>query len=181
MCQTFGFIPIISLIVTTSTRDRSSCSQLLYLVRAFADNVRAGEILGDHSVQAPKFQVQRADALWGKRLACGSTAGRLTYWGWNPSLLSFLLEYFPFRDIGELSTVSAMIFSARMFLFLVFRLSPGSSGKWVLNEQSGSLLEACSWLETLGQLGPRSEPSACSGLCCSAEGIGSFICVHLDG
>ena len=63
MCQTFGFIPIISLIVTTSTRDRSSCSQLLYLVRAFADNVRAGEILGDHSVQAPKFQVQRADAL----------------------------------------------------------------------------------------------------------------------
>lgn len=79
MCQTFGFVPVISSIVTTSTGDTGCCSQLLYLVRAFADNVRGGEISGDSLVQAPKSEVQKADAHKGEA-TCLCTVPRPDDW-----------------------------------------------------------------------------------------------------
>lgn len=74
-----------------------------------------------------------------------------------------------------------MIFNAVIFFCPLFFIHVQAAQGNILNEQGGSILEAFSCLETPGQLGLGSGPSACSRLCGSAEGIGPSIYVSLDG
>ena len=141
----------------------------------FADNIRSEKILGDNLVQILHFKAQKTDVQKGEATCSWLYNKTIDILGPETKFPICSAGIFSPGDIGELSiqikTLSRHDLQGSDFFGSLFFLEVKIAQSKV--EHSGSLfLVGNTW---------SARTKCCSRPCPCAEGVGSFVCVSLDG